>query len=144
MKNLIYFIAISVFFFSSCCNDGSKSDSDGSTTGEEAIVTEEIIEGSDEETEAVEEEETKINNCDEFLDEYEVWITDYLDLLEMFKKNPTDPALSQKYMKVTQEASTWTQQWIKFAECGEKEEYQQRFDEISEMVDEKMEELEMN
>jgi len=139
MKNLIYFIAISVFFFSSCCNDGSKSDSDGSTTGEEAIVTEEIV-GDDN----VEAEEAVIKSCDEFLDEYEVWITDYLDLLEMFKNNPTDPALSQKYMKVTQEASTWTQQWIKFAECGEKEEYQQRFDEISEMVDEKMEELEMN
>ena len=139
MKNLIYFIAISVFFFSSCCTDGSKSDSDGSTTGEEAIVTEEIIVD-----ENVDTEETVITSCDEFLDEYEAWITDYLDLLEMFKNNPTDPALSQKYMKVTQEASTWTQKWIKFAECGEKEEYQQRFDEISEMVDEKMEELEMN
>ena len=81
---------------------------------------------------------------DEFLDEYEAWITDYLDLLEMFKKNPTDPGLSQKYMTITQEASTWTQQWIKFAECSEKEEYQERFDEISEMVDKKMEELDMN
>jgi len=139
MKNLIYFIAISVFFFSSCCNDGSKGEADNSITEKEVIVTEEIV-GDDN----VEAEETVITSCDEFLDEYEVWITDYLDLLEMFKNNPTDPALSQKYMKVTQEASTWTQQWIKFAECGEKEEYQQRFDEISEMVDEKMEELEMN
>lgn len=144
MKNLIYLIAISIFFFSSCCNDGSKSDSDGSTTGEEVIVTEEVIEGSDMETEAVEEEEAVITNCDEFLDEYEAWITDYLDLLEMFKKNPTDPGLSQKYMTISQEASTWTQQWIKFAECSEKEEYQERFDEISEMVDKKMEELNMN
>jgi len=139
MKNLIYFIAISVFFFSSCCNDGSKGEADNSITEKEVIVTEEIV-GDDN----VEAEEAVIKSCDEFLDENEVWITDYLDLLEMFKNNPTDPALSQKYMKVTQEASTWTQQWIKFAECGEKEEYQQRFDEISEMVDEKMEELEMN
>ena len=139
MKNLIYFIAISVFFFSSCCNDGSKSEGDSSTTEGEAIVTEEFIVD-----ENVDTEETVITSCDEFLDEYEAWITDYLDLLEMFKNNPTNPALSQKYMKVTQEASTWTQQWIKFAECGEKEEYQQRFDEISEMVDKNMEELEMN
>ena len=139
MKNLIYLIAISIFFFSSCCNDGSKGETDNSASKEEVIVTEEIV-GDDN----VEAEEAVITSCDEFLDEYEVWITDYLDLLEMFKNNPTDPGLSQKYMTISKEASTWTQQWVKFAECSEKEEYQERFDEISEMVDKKLEELEMN
>ncbi|RLD30797.1 MAG: hypothetical protein DRI88_05390 [Bacteroidetes bacterium] len=142
MKNLIYLVAISMFLFSSCCGGGSDAKSDKESAADETIITEEVVETNNgEEVEIKETEE--ITSCDEFLDRYEAWVKEYLDLLETFKNNPTDPDLSQKYMNVSQEAATWTQQWFQFVDCSKDEKYEKRYDEISEMVDKKLEELDM-
>ncbi len=142
MKNLIYLVAFSMFFFTSCCGGGSENKGDKERNGDEAIVTEEVVETTNGEDVEINEEE-EITSCDEFLDRYEAWVKEYLDLLETFKKNPTDPDLSQKYMTVSQEMTTWTQQWFKFVDCTNDEKYEKRYDEISEMVDKKLEELDM-
>ena len=140
MKTLIYFVAFSMLVLISGCG-GTNSKSEQKTAGSEAVVTEEAPETDNETQETVEQEETEINTCDEFLDRYEKWVDDYLDLLEKFKKNPADPDLSQKYLKVTNELADWSQQWFKFIDCNDQEKYEKRFDAISDKVDKKMKEL---
>lgn len=141
MRTLIYFMAISVFFFTSCCGGGSENKSDKETAGEEVVVTEEVTESENGETEVIETEEVEINSCDEFLNKYEEWVDEYLNLLEKFRKNPTDPNLSQQYMKVSNELASWSQEWFKFIDCSNQKEYEKRYDAISEKIDEKMKEL---
>jgi hypothetical protein len=139
MKNIMYLLVFSMFLFSSCGSSGSGNKSDQKAAGEEMTVTEENTET--EEAEAAEIEKTKISDCDEFLNKYEAWVDDYLDLLEKFKKNPADPDLTQKYLKVTNELADWSQQWFKFIDCNDQEKYEKRYDAISEKVDKKLKEL---
>jgi len=141
MKTLIYFVAFSMLVLISGCG-GSATKSEQQTTGDETVVTEEMTETENEaQEEAVGKEETEINNCDEFLEKYENWVDDYLDLLEKFKKNPADPDLTRQYVTVTNELAGWSQQWFKFIDCNDQEEYEQRFEAISDKVDKKLKEL---
>ena len=84
-------------------------------------------------------------NCDEFIDQYEKWMDNYLVLLEKYMKNPMDQTLAQEYATLGQEVSSWSNQWVnKFAMCAANEKYKKRFDEISEKVEKKMKELGLN
>lgn len=80
-------------------------------------------------------------NCDEFIEQYEKWMDDYLKIIEKYVKNPMDPNASQEYMKVLENASDWMNQWTNLATCTSQENYQKRFEEISEKADKKMKEL---
>lgn len=140
MKNILYLFVLSMFLLSSCGNSGHENKENQQATGEEVTVTEEVTETDNGEVEAVE-EETEISTCDEFLDRYEAWVDDYLDLLEKFKKNPADPDLSQKYLQVTNELADWSQEWFKYIDCNDTKEYEKRFEAISDKVDKKMKEL---
>lgn len=81
-------------------------------------------------------------DCDEFIDQYEEWMDNYIGMLEKYMKNPMDAKLMEEYMKLAQESMHWMNQWNgKLAVCASKEKYEKRFNEISERVEKKMEEL---
>lgn len=82
------------------------------------------------------------NSCEEYLDQYEEWANDYFKLVEKYMKNPMDASLSEEFMKQAQEGSLWLEKWSsELADCASKEKYQERYDEISEEIEKKMEEL---
>jgi len=151
MKSLVSIFMISIFLITSCCGgdskkEGSNSDSEKvihTETKVEAVTSEEV--NSSEEAKVTNEkgavENIESNKCNKFLDEYEIWANDYIDLLETFKTNPTDPKLTQDYNNLSLELATWTNDWFEFVECTEDVDYQKRYDEINEKVEMKQNEL---
>jgi len=128
MKKLIYLSFISLFVLVSCGGNNDKKDkqNDAESTLEKSVEADEFDTAKD---------------CDEFIDQYEKWMDDYLKLLEKYMKNPMDAALMQKYVEVSQEATSWLEQWTNLAACASNDKYQKRFDAISEKADKKLEEL---
>ena len=101
-----------------------------------------------EETENAVEKEAEISptdkakDCDEFVDRYEKWMDDYLVLIEKYMKNPMDQEVMQQFVKVQNEALQWATQWqSEMILCSGNEEYEKRFNEISEKAEKKLNEL---
>lgn len=153
MNKLIYFFILIGFFFGSCSNDSEK-DTDQSETAvieinddeaevDETITAEEdITEMVPEDGEDINEDmEFKTGDCDEFLDEYEVWANDYIDLLQRFKKNPASPNIARDYNKLSKEYSKWTADWLEFVQCTDAQDYQNRYNEINKKIEQKQAEL---
>lgn len=130
MKNIIPF-AIAVFLLMAC--GGNKKSNMEQALEDLEKASEELLEASDVEP---------AKNCEEFVDQYEAWMDDYLGLMEKYQKNPMDAALSAEYLKVSQEAIGWMSQWNgPLITCAGQEKYEKRFDEITARADKKMEEL---
>lgn len=117
--------------FASCGNSQSKNEEKSDDVIEESI------------NEAIESGDLKeAQNCDEFIDQYEEWMDDYLVLLEKYMKNPMDATLSSEFMEQAQKGAFWMEQWsTKLVRCASKEKYQKRFEEISERAEKKLEEM---
>jgi hypothetical protein len=123
MKKYIAIIFISSLLISACSNNQTKEKS------------EELTEVSD----------SKIGDakdCDEFIDQYEEWMDNYIVMIEKYMKNPADATLLNEYMKLAQEGMTWMNQWNgKLSYCASQDKYQERFDEITEKAEKKLKEL---
>lgn len=69
-----------------CACGGSKSDNHSdATNGSSALSSE----------------------CKEFLDSYETYVDDYIQLLKDYKNNPTDLTLMQRATNMAEDAKTW-------------------------------------
>jgi hypothetical protein len=127
MKTFISILLFASLLFSACGNSESK-DQDKTDS-----------------TEISDEDPTKVGeakDCDEFIDQYEEWMDNYIVMIEKYMKNPADATLLNEYMKLAQEGMTWMNQWnSKLFYCASQDKYQERFDEISEKADKKMKEL---
>jgi hypothetical protein len=44
-------------------------------------------------------------------------------------------------MELMQEAMTWSTKWIALADCADDEEYEQKFEEVSKKIEEKLAEI---
>ena len=126
-KQILALISISLFLFS--CGGGSESTSENTN---EAEATEQSADQTNAED---------IKTCDDFLDNFESWGDDYIDVVEAFMKDPTSAEAQKKYTESSQKAATWLQEWSKHVVCAQSEKYQKRFDEITERLDKRMEEL---
>jgi hypothetical protein len=128
MKNSMYAFIVLSFFLFSC--GGSREQS---------------TESNDDQTTRTEQEgeatSAEFADCDEFLDNYEKWVDDYLDVLEAYMEDPTNIQISQEYIQLAETASTWPTDWLSYASCAANEKYEKRFEAISDKVDKKMEEL---
>ena len=129
MKTLISIIFCFTLLLTSCSNNQSKKES--------ANDTDELA------TKSLKSDEFKgAKDCDEFIDQYEKWMNDYLKLIEKYMKNPADAVLMEEYMKVAQESMTWMEQWnSKLSFCASKEKYEKRFNEINDKAEKKLKEL---
>ena len=84
----------------------------------------------------------KAKDCDEFIDQYEEWMDDYIILIDKYMKNPMDATLMQEYMTVAEESINWMSQWsTNLSYCASIEKYQKRFEEISEKAEKKLKEM---
>lgn len=130
MRKIIFLFLVFVSLLWGCSNKQTKSES----TSEDNVQVEEKS--------AVEEEFEEAKNCDEFIAQYEEWTDDYVKFLEKYKKNPMDSKLMNQYLELSQKGANWMMQWnSSLAVCAAEEKYQKRFDEISERIEKKIEEL---
>ncbi len=120
MKKLIYLIAILGLFMNYSCSS-SKSDKEKSDKNELKAET--------------------IKDCDDFLEHYEEWVDNYIQVLDDYFKNPADPDNASKYMELMQEAMQWSTKWAALVDCADDPEYEKKFEDISLKIEEKLKEL---
>ena len=126
MKKLI--LLLSVFFVLAAC--GSNKDK-GSAENDEATDTEETTS-----------KDTKSGNseCDKFLDDYEKWADEVVELYKKAKENPMDMGNMQKIAESSQKMAEWSTKWGELVDCAQTEKYAKRMEEIQEKVNKAMEE----
>jgi len=131
MKKIIPLFLFTSLLFASCGNNPSNEKEKSTNASEQ--LSDELSKSGDIENP---------NSCEEYLDQYEKWTEDYFKLVEKYMKNPMDASLSGEFMKQAQEGSLWLDGWSsELADCASNEKYQKRYDEISEKVEKKLEEL---
>ena len=129
MRTFMSIIFCTALLFTSCGTNQSKEES-AADTDQSSIKS---IKGK---------ELQKAKDCDEFIDQYEKWMDDYIILIDKYMKDPMDATLMQEYMTVAEESINWMSQWsTNLAYCASMEKYQKRFDEISEKAEQKLKEM---
>lgn len=124
-KYLMLILSIALFLASCGGNENKRSNEENEETDqiEQGLTTEQA------------------KDCDEFVDQYEKWMDDYLILIEKYMENPMDAAISQEYATVAADAANWYSQWNNKVYCAANPKYQERFEEIADRADKKMKEL---
>ena len=130
MKKLLFPIVVLSFVLFSCGGTSEQNNESSDEAGTEQTT---------DETDDISSDDAK--TCDEFLDNFEKWTDDYLDVVEAYMKDPTNIEISQEYAAVAESAGTWSQEWVNYVSCAQTEKYSKRYDEISEKVDKRMKEL---
>lgn len=83
-------------------------------------------------------ESTDVSACDQFLDDYEKWADEVIEVYKKVKENPTDVENTQKMMEATAKMAEWSEEWTKLYDCANNEEYAERVEKIQEKVDNAM------
>lgn len=123
------FLVTTTMIFTSCGGGQSAADK-----------IEELNEAVGEAIENSEFEEAK--DCDEFIDQYEKWMDDYIKIIDKYMNNPMDATTAEEFQKVALEGINWMTQWSSnLAFCAAEEKYQKRFDEITNKAEKKLEEM---
>ena len=93
--------------------------------------------------EAMENSDFKVaEDCDEFIDQYEKWMDDYIKVIDKYMNDPMDATVAEEFQKVALEGVNWMTQWTSnLTYCASEEKYQKRFDEISDKADKKLKEM---
>ncbi len=116
-KIFIIFLTLSYFGFNSCVSN---------TKNEEKTRTEKSS-------------EKKI--CDEFIAEYEDIMNEYLNVIDEYFNNPSDETIVARYMELMQEALELSEKWEQLVECADDKEFKDKFEAISDQVENKLLEL---
>lgn len=131
MKSWVFFLVL-LLTMNSCKN---KTESESSA--EDTMVT---LSGDSESTDKETSEE--IEDCDDFINQYEEWSEDYIDFLAKYKDNPMQAFTSPEYSEMMQKASSWSQEWLTLSvSCAQNSSYEEKVKKIAENMDEKMKEL---
>jgi hypothetical protein len=121
MKKLIYLILLlSILGFASCGSSGTENENS---------------------TQKKEKKSDEIKDCDDFLAHYEEWVDEYIKVLDDYLKKPGDETIALRFMELMQEAMEWSTKWVALADCADNEEYEQRFEEITKEIENKLKEL---
>lgn len=84
----------------------------------------------------------KIQDCDDFLEQYEDWTKEYARFMEKYKDNPGQAYGDQEFIKMLSSATTWTTEWATIvSSCAVNPFYEKRMKEITQNMDDKMKEL---
>jgi hypothetical protein len=127
--NKLFYVLIMLGFFLFSCGGSTQQAEEGT---DEAVAVEQEATAGEEEM-----------SCDEFLDEFEKWTEDYIAVVEAYKKDPTNIQLSQEYLTLAESAANWYASWTEFVICTQEEMYQARYDEISDKLEKRLQELEL-
>lgn len=84
----------------------------------------------------------EIEDCEDFLEQYEDWAEDYARFMEKYKDNPGQAYGNQEFIKMLSSATTWTTEWATIVtSCAANPSYEKRMEKITEKMEEKMKEL---
>ncbi len=125
MKNILFFA--SLFFLVSCGNNPGRSQND--TNDSEGIETE---------------QESTISataGCDEFLDDYENWVNEVVEVLNKAKEDPSNEQNTQKVTEATMKLQEWSQKWIQLYDCAGNEKFEKRMEELQEKVEQALQDF---
>lgn len=126
MKKITYLLVLAMIFTLTSCG-GGKTDKETKKGEVEAEETK---------------DDGKIADCDDFLERYEEWMDDYIEVMEaVFGETEEAEGLQEKWDTMVQEAITWSQQWATLVKCSMNEEYAKKFEEIADKAAKKMEEV---
>lgn len=102
MKKFLAIVLVLMLMLSlaACGGETSTTDVNTDTSSEQSDVTVE----TDVAEEASGDEEWR-----QFLADYEVWVDEYVALMEKYNDNPTDPTLITDYTTLAQEALEWSE-----------------------------------
>ncbi len=126
MKNLIFILTL--FALISCGGKSNNNKTESEST----------------DTETIEQKDKSLlakNDCNQFLDDYEKWVNDFLELYKKFKDDPMNAEYTQKMMESSQKMAEWSQKWIKLYDCSKDKKYAKRMEELQKKVEKDMEEL---
>lgn len=128
MKKIFYAFVVLSFTMFSCGGSAEQTEE----SSDEAVNIEESDVAADDDV---------AKTCDEFLDNYEKWTDDYLEILEAYVKDPTNLEIGEEYAELSKSIATWYSEWGNYIACAQKEEYQKRFEAIGDKIDKKTQEL---
>ncbi len=128
MKKIFYAFVVLSFIMFSCGGSAEQTEE----SSDEAVNIEESDVAADDDV---------AKTCDEFLDNYEKWTDDYLEILEAYVKDPTNLEIGEEYVELSKSVATWYSEWGNYIACAQKEEYQKRFEAIADKIDKKTQEL---
>ncbi len=128
MKKIFYAFVVLSFTMFSCGGSAEQTEE----SSDEAVNIEESDVAADDDV---------AKTCDEFLDNYEKWTDDYLEILEAYVKDPTNLEIGEEYAELSKSVATWYSEWGNYIACAQKEEYQKRFEAIADKIDKKTQEL---
>ncbi len=112
---------------------------------ETSSATDTITFSETETTENAQLSDEKIEDCDDFLDQYEKWSEEYIAFMGKYKENPAKAVTSPEYSEMMLKASSWSQEWLSISvSCAQNSSYEERVEEILDKIDQKMEELGFN
>jgi len=132
MKTKFTIILLALLVFSSCKKKASES------------TIEDVIISSSESTTVDLKESEDLKTCDDFLDNYEKWMDNYIALLSKHKDNPLELATSKEYIETMSQGSDWMMKWLsKHGACAQDKKYSARMKDIQEKGDKKLKELGM-
>lgn len=136
MKNITILALCSIFFLGVSCRKKQKT-SENSEDDSEVMVSSSKENGS---SDVVEFEKAK--DCDDFIEQYEEWSEEYVSFLSKYKDDPMKAVTSPEYSEMMLKASSWSQQWLSLSvSCAQSSSYEERVKEITNKMDEKIEEL---
>ena len=110
MRNNFLIITLMIFSISvmSCGNGGEKGDDSEEMTTTENAQSDVADSGSTEQSDQ-EVGDDSGSNCDDWLDDYESYIDDYIVMLKKYQSNPTDMSIMQEYQSMMQKAQSMSQ-----------------------------------
>ena len=76
------------------------------------------------------------NGCEAFLNDYEKWVNEVIEIYEKVKENPMDVQNTQKLMQATLKMQEWSEKWTGLYDCTDNEKYNKRMEELQKKVDE--------
>lgn len=87
-------------------------------------------------------EQKIVKDCDDFLEQYEKWMNDYVEFMAEYKDNPVAMISDPRYSKILSNSTTWITDWSVIANsCAVNDNYEKRFKKISDKMEEKMKSL---
>lgn len=137
MKHLTILLAMFLILGNLACKEKQKTEE-----AEEEITIDMSSEDAAK-SEFVNEE--KSGDCDDFIDDYERWMEEYVAMLGEYKDNPMGLVASEEYTSMSMEMMNWSSKWSQLAmDCASNPEYEKRINEIQEKVDKEMKALGLN
>jgi hypothetical protein len=138
MKTPRFFSVLIILISIAACSGPTNSDDNTN----ENVETPEIETPEEETTDNQETSPKDIStlSCDEFVEEYEKFADEYIEMVHKYMKSPMNTTVSNSYMKFTEKYALWFQSIPSVAiKCSENESFEEDMKSISERIEAEVE-----